>query len=88
MPELIYTRRIKADDPSMVEAFSTKEVYEYFKDEAEWKLASKLYWERFNIGNGHYRRPVGVTGEYYNYLLNQYKKFQNHKYSFLKKIAD
>jgi hypothetical protein len=82
MSTLPYKRRTKGTEAEMVNVFTSEEPKIYFKDEYEWRLASRIYWERHAI-RGHikyYLNKYNLTVTYYNYLMRQYSKFMLHKY--------
>lgn len=83
MPELLYKRRTKENDPTLVSAFAfEEEILQYFSCEEEWKTASRLYWGRFYGGIPDRKLlaslGIGVT-EAGNFMV-KYKKFLLHGY--------
>lgn len=64
-------------------AYESKEIHLYFDSEREFRLASAIYWERFNTRYDplYFCRKYGVSYPQYNNLLGKYKKFQKHPYS-------
>ncbi len=83
MSRLIYKRRVRENDPTMVNAFSSEEIKEYFKDKKEWRIASELYWARhFNRRRGEsLRLKLEMHINDYNNLMGRYNNYMNHRYS-------
>ena len=83
MSTLSYQRRTKGTSAEVANVYKSEEIYQYFKDDSEWRLASRIYWERYALRRHvtYFLDKYKITVTYFNDLMRRYALFMLHKYT-------
>lgn len=81
MSTLSYQRRTKGVNSEMESVQSSYEVSLYFRSEHEWRVASRIYWDRnTGVNVPTILNKERIEHNYYKELMTKYKQFMSHRY--------